>query len=50
MELRTCSQERPAANMAKVLVKGLEAAGGTGPAATPCILLSAMPMSKKRWG
>ena len=49
MELRTCSQERPAANMAKVLVKGLKPQVDR-PAATPCMLLSAMPMSKKRWG
>lgn len=43
MELRTCSHARPAANMAKVLVKGFLPQAAR-PAATPVMLASAMPM------
>ena len=39
MELRTCSHARPAANMAKVFVKGF-----LPQAARPVMLASAMPM------
>ena len=49
MELRTCSQARPEAKIANVFVKGLKPQVDI-PAATPVMLHSAMPMSKKRSG
>ena len=49
MELRTCSHALPLAKMAKVFVKGLKPQVDI-PAATPVMLHSAMPMSKKRSG
>ena len=49
MTLRTCSKARPAANMAKLDAKTVLPVAAR-PAATPIILPSAMPQSKKRSG
>ncbi len=49
MELRTCSKARPAANMAKVLAKGIRPQV-EAPAAATIMLASAMPQSKNRSG
>ena len=49
MELRTCSKARPAANIANVEQKTFLPAAAM-PAATPTMLPSAMPASKKRSG
>ena len=49
MELRTCSQARPVANMAKEWMKGFFPQVAR-PAAMPVMLASAMPMLKNRSG
>ena len=49
MELRTCSQARPVANMAKLLAKGILPQVAR-PAAIPAMLASAIPMLKNRSG
>ena len=49
MELRTCSQARPALNMAKELANGFFPQAAR-PAAKPIMSASAMPMLKKRSG